>query len=311
MRKIPALLAASALVATLAACTSTGPAAIDGCSPALGSGASSDLVTATGSVGSRPTVNFPTPLIAKEAEVTRLATGEGEPARAGSQIDFEFSIFIGRSGQAVGGTGYDGSNVQRLAATEDSSRQAALICARPGDRLALTTTVADAYGEGALAANGIPDDESLVLVIDVLAAYPGKADGFNQLPEDGMPTVVTAVDGTPGISVPAAPAPQELRISTIKAGAGAEIAEGDSVVVHYSGWIWPEPGRTPTSFDSSWANGTAATFLVDETQLISGFVEALVGAKVGDQVLAVIPPDQGYDDGQTRIFVIDVLGIAE
>ena len=30
------------------------------------------------------------------------------------------------------------------------------------------------------------------------AAYLGKADGFNQLPKDGMPTVVTAVDGTPG-----------------------------------------------------------------------------------------------------------------
>ena len=43
-----------------------------------------------------------------------------------------------------------------------------------------------------------------MVVIDVTAAYLGKADGFNQLPKDGMPTVVTAVDGTPGITVPAA-----------------------------------------------------------------------------------------------------------
>ena len=45
-------------------------------------------------------------------------------------------------------------------------------------------------------------DTVLVFVIDVIAVYLGKADGINQLPQDGMPTVVTAPTARPGITVP-------------------------------------------------------------------------------------------------------------
>ena len=49
----------------------------------------------------------------------------------------------------------------------------------------------------------------------------------------------------------------------------------------------------------------------------AGFAEALEGKTVGSQVLAVIPPDQGYGDqgsgavpgDATLVFVIDILGI--
>jgi len=55
------------------------------------------------------------------------------------------------------------------------------------------------------------------------------------------------------------------------------------------------------------------------TPLPVGFYKALIGAKVGSQVLVVIPPKDGFgssssafgfSDTDTVIMVIDVLGIA-
>jgi peptidylprolyl isomerase len=51
--------------------------------------------------------------------------------------------------------------------------------------------------------------------------------------------------------------------------------------------------------------------------LIPGFVEALVGAKLGSKLVVVIPPDLGYGEqgnstipgNATLVFVIEVLGI--
>ena len=53
-----------------------------------------------------------------------------------------------------------------------------------------------------------------------------------------------------------------------------------------------------------------------EERLFS-LVLALIGQTVGSQIVAVIPPDQGYGDkasgtipaGSTLIFVVDILGV--
>jgi peptidylprolyl isomerase len=60
-----------------------------------------------------------------------------------------------------------------------------------------------------------------------------------------------------------------------------------------------------------------ATFTINEANAVPGFVKALEGITVGSQVIASIPPADGYGaTGQgsippnaTLIFVIDVLGI--
>jgi peptidylprolyl isomerase len=60
-----------------------------------------------------------------------------------------------------------------------------------------------------------------------------------------------------------------------------------------------------------------ATFTANNEGLIEGFATALIGQKVGSQVIAVIPPDLAYGSagtqsvpaGATLVFVFDVLGI--
>ena len=87
---------------------------------------------------------------------------------------------------------------------------------------------------------------------------------------------------------------------------------GDTVTVHYTGVVW----ATGKTFDSSWTRGTPASFAT--TGVIPGFGKALVGQKVGSQVIAVIPPADGYGakvppnqtditPTSTLVFVVDIL----
>ena len=126
-----------------------------------------------------------------------------------------------------------------------------------------------------------------------------------------MPTVILAPQGQPGVQIPATDAPTEFNRTVLIEGGGEEIAIGDSVVVHYTGWTWEGD-----QFDSSWDRQAPSVFTVSSDSLIEGFVQALEGVTVGSQVIAVIPPDLGYGDraqgsipaGSTLIFVVDVLG---
>ncbi len=86
---------------------------------------------------------------------------------------------------------------------------------------------------------------------------------------------------------------------------------GDTVIVQYTGVLY-DGG---TVFDSSWDKGAPTQFAT--TAVVPGFKKALEGQTVGSQVLAVIPPADGYGDqaqgsipaGATLVFVVDILGV--
>lgn len=317
--RVPALLGVTALLtASLAGC-----ALIPGygaCTPDLTSGDASSIVTATGST---PDIDFPTPLIVTgDPQVSVIDAGEGDAIPSGSQVAFDFTVEYGNAGQEAGS-----SNGQIESGLEGNSVSQALTCAHVGDRIALVTTAeaaGDGFGPGAL--DSIDPKQTLVAVLDVTASYLGKANGLNQLPLDGMPTVVTQVDGKPGITVPAEAPPATTRSSAIKAGDGAQIDAGDDVVMHLSIWTWPATtGDEPVKIQSTWDDRIAGVLKMasydDDGGLPAGFVDAVVGQRVGGQVLLVLAPgDDGFDPAQlpagitedsTTIFVIDLLGIAE
>ena len=182
--RVPALLGAAALLAaSLAGCTAI--PGFGGCQPAYQSGDASSIVTATGKVGSKPKVDFPTPLVSSTPEVSVLESGDGALVRDGSQVDFDVAVFYGKDGQNLSGD--DVASDRQSTGIDDNAFSTAMVCAKVGDRLAITTSVEDAYGTGAGDSVGLTDDDTLVFIVDIRAAYPGKADGFNQLPQDGMP----------------------------------------------------------------------------------------------------------------------------
>ncbi|TFD73032.1 FKBP-type peptidyl-prolyl cis-trans isomerase [Cryobacterium fucosi] len=321
MRRAPALVATAALLMTvLSGCSISGTAAVS-CQSPVTDGAAAKLVTVTGTAGSAPSVSFPTPLKSKTTQRTEILPGTGDGLVTGQQVKLELSVYNGTSGKVIDVSKYDASSATTFVLNDKTIKGLAegLQCAQVGSRVAVVVSPDDAFGpQGGNAQIGVAKDDSLVFVIDVVKSYLPRATGADQIVANGLPGVVLAADGTPGITVPSGAAPKKQQIGVLKKGSGRKVAEGDTVTVHYTGVLWAEK----TVFDSSWANGGPVQFLAadgSKTQggIIPGFANALIGQTVGSQVVTVIPPAQGYGDaaqasipaGSTLIFVADILGI--
>jgi hypothetical protein len=184
-----------------------------------------------------------------------------------------------------------------------------LLCAQEGSRVAVVTAPGTEN-------TGVDSTDSLVLVIDVVKTYLTRADGAAQLPIAGLPTVVLAEDGTPGITVPSGTPPTDLEVGVLQKGDGAEVAKGDNTMIHFTGLVW----KDKTVFGSSWVDGVPVSVLADENdqdKAISTLGQALIGQTVGSQIIVVIPPELAYGEegggqfpaGSTLVFVVDILGV--
>ena len=113
---------------------------------------------------------------------------------------------------------------------------------------------------------------------------------------------------------PPATAPTSLVITDITPGSGPKAQQGDMVVVNYVG-VRQADG---TEFDNSYDRGQPFTFTIGSGQVIDGWDQGLVGAKVGGQRQLDIPSNLAYGDqdkgdvikaGSALSFVIDVMAI--
>ncbi|TFD48113.1 peptidylprolyl isomerase [Cryobacterium sp. TMT1-2-1] len=292
-----------------------------GCEAPVKEGAASKLVEVDGKFGSKPKVDFPTPLKAKTTERSEVIAGEGKGLATGQKVKIDLSVYNGTTGKVIEESKYDGTTLAGFVLNDKTIKglSQGLKCAQEGSRLTLAVAPKDAFGpQGGNEQIGVKKNDTLVFVLDVVKAYKTRADGDAQPAKAGMPAVVLADNGAPGITIPASKAPTKLEINVLKKGDGKKVKEGDPVTVHYTGVLWD----TKKVFDSSWKTGEPAEFAAADgstTQggVIPGFAKALVGQTVGSQVIAVIPPDQGYGDqasdtipaGSTLVFVVDILGI--
>jgi peptidylprolyl isomerase len=103
-----------------------------------------------------------------------------------------------------------------------------------------------------------------------------------------------------------------LKYYDIVEGDGAMPETGQTVVVHYTGWL--EDG---TEFDSSLNRGQPFTFPLGMGSVIPGWDEGLATMKVGGKRQLVIPAELGYGEngsglippGATLIFEVELLDI--
>jgi peptidylprolyl isomerase len=101
----------------------------------------------------------------------------------------------------------------------------------------------------------------------------------------------------------------------LKQGSGAKLTNGHFAVVQYTGVSWTDN----TVFDSTWSTHQAAVVQIGSQSLSAGLSKALLGKRVGSQVLAVLPAkDATVADGSgkapagaTVIYVVDILGVAQ
>ena len=317
MRRIPAAVAVLGLTA-LALVGCSAPGTSSSCARVEANPQALDAVTVSGKAGGKPTVKVAAPLFVNETSFVDVTEGEGLPITSMQQdAAFELTVFDAATGDEIVGSAYDPEQptVFPLTRWEEAfpGFAAALQCATPGTRVAMLLpgdAVADDMRANLRLAKGAP----ALVVLDVNRVYLAAANGaprFNDRP--GMPTVVLAPDGRPGVVIPDAAPPDELVVQVLKKGDGETVTGDAPVRIHYTGLTWADR----TVFDSSWERGESTS--MELASVVPGFAEALKGQTVGSQVLAVIPPDLAYGDagqgpvpgGTTLVFVIDILGTDE
>jgi FKBP-type peptidyl-prolyl cis-trans isomerase len=317
VRRAPALLVAAALVlVSLSGCSSNPNAS---CTGAATAGAASNLISVKGDFGQEPRVTFPTPLKTSDTQSTVNIQGTGEKLEKNQVAMINYTIYNATSGKQIGAGSYSkGGDAGIVVGKSITGLNQALLCSTVGSRLAVAIPYKDGFGSDA-SNFGLKKNDSVVMVVDVVRAFLARANGAVQPRQPGFPIVVLAPNGTPGISAPTGTAPKTLKIAVLKAGSGATVKKKDTVVVNYMGVVW----NTTSTFESTWT-GSGPTEVVaaadpsSQGGIPAGFASAIIGQKVGSQVIAIVPPSKGYGSagnggsvpgGATLVYVIDILGI--
>ena len=313
MRRTFTILALCALGLPLVACsTDSAIQTGSGDCAASTSGSASASVTATGDFGSQPTIDFKTPLSPAATQVSVLIKGAGETVRAGQAVVMDYTMFNAATGDQIDGSRYAGAAAAVPLTLDETSLLpgffAALVCQRIGSRVAAVIPPADAWGDVGNQALGVGGKESILLVADLLEidSLPVPADWTKD-----VPSIEWAGD-MPTVTIPDVDAPSDLRLIVLRKGDGEVVPAGASVTVDYLGVNW----GTGEVFDESYSSAPRG-FSV--SGVVEGFAAAIVGQRVGSQVLVSIPPVYGYGEagdgntsplaGQTLVFLIDIVSV--
>ena len=94
----------------------------------------------------------------------------------------------------------------------------------------------------------------------------------------------------------------DLQKTDVKVGTGTEATSGNTVTVHYTGWLYDAkaPDQHGTKFDSSRDRNEPFEFPLGGGRVIKGWDQGVAGMKVGGQRTLVIPPALGYGAQRRR-----------
>ena len=106
-------------------------------------------------------------------------------------------------------------------------------------------------------------------------------------------------------------------ITDIVIGTGAVAANGDTLTVEFTGWLYDpsQPDNKGTVFDAT--NGDPFTFVLGVGSVIVGWDSGMVGMRVGGRRRLVIPPNLGFGESgagpipgnATLLFEIELLSV--
>jgi peptidylprolyl isomerase len=116
-------------------------------------------------------------------------------------------------------------------------------------------------------------------------------------------------------SMPANPttSPSGLQYTIDEPGTGAQPTPGQTVSVHYTGWL-----TDGTKFDSSRNRRSPLEFPIGQGHVIKGWDEGVGAMKIGEKRTLIIPPELGYGargaggvipPNATLVFKVELVGV--
>jgi peptidylprolyl isomerase len=310
MRRSAALSAAIGVIALLAACGGDDDGATDTTTPAATAATTAPTATSTpeetvvegtvvpattGAAASVPEVELPTES-PTELVVTEITPGEGPQAADGDTV---FVNYVGV--RSEDGTEFDSNygatpfQVMLGSGGVIAGWEQGLQGAQAGSRLQLDIPADLAYGDNPQGEIIQPGD-ALSFVIDVQAVVPAT-DPADAPTEADMPLSDEPVS--------------EIVVEDLTEGDGAELAEGDTAVLH----LVAARSDTGEELQSTWAGGAPQPFVIAEGQFLPALVESLPGMKVGGRRAITIPAATFQEDVASPSTVVpegaDVLIIAD
>jgi peptidylprolyl isomerase len=150
---------------------------------------------------------------------------------------------------------------------------------------------------------------AVVLVTTVIALAACGDDGDTPAKDSGGQTPAADVEtptaeggdmteGPPDVSGDTVTTDSGLEYIDVEEGTGASPEQGQTVVVHYTGWL-----TNGTKFDSSVDRGAPFSFKIGVGQVIPGWDEGVATMQVGGKRRLTIPPELAYGESGTGAII--------
>lgn len=326
-RTILPIAAVAALLMTTA-CSSGGPTQDASGADCVAPGDASKSIELSGETGAELKLKSKTPVRTETTERSVITEGKGAVVAEGDAITYSITVFNGATGkilEADDGAGnmmpmanQDIEGVFSAAAGSDPLAGGVLSCATEGQRAVAVVPLASILNGSTPEDAGVPDmteKDAIVVAVDTTkitrgdgAAASGAEDEIVCEKLDKRDEQYPKVDLGDGASEPKITIPEcmepptDLEMQVLEEGDGAVVAEGDEIMTNYVGVDWNGAVR----FDGNWSE-TGIPFSTEKGKLIEGFRSAMIGQKIGSTILVTMPSDQGYNDGMTRTFVLQLV----
>ncbi|HMR22139.1 MAG TPA: FKBP-type peptidyl-prolyl cis-trans isomerase [Micropruina sp.] len=254
--------------------------------------------------GDTPTVTVKAPWAIDQTRVKVMTKGDGAVVNP-AYVKVFYQGVNGRTGKVFDGNFGKTAAEFSLDGVVPGFRKA-LENQKVGSRVLVAMPGSDGY-DSAGGKGDIKVGDTLIFVIDIIDTILSGPTGNPITPPAGLPAV-TETDGKVAITIPKADPPAKMVAQPLTAGTGRKVGAKDLIAVHYLGVSW----KTGKVIEDKM--GAIDGGLLSST--IPGWQKGLVGKRVGQRVLLVLPPADGYpkgsnnppvEAGDTVVYVVDIL----